>query len=323
MANENTTGTTAQTTETAIPTPTDKLMESFTNFYKLLFGKIVDNCTAQNGDNYFLSAKQGYILNTAIETINQFLNDEEAGLPGVYAKKSEYVSNDTYNAEVKSPKHTHQSLIYKDSNGKTIHRVVISSGGNFLPGEDNEGIPSLGIQSNPWKDLTLRNGIHIYGSTTLSGGESNDIIMDMGDINVKSGKVKANGTTLTSDKNLKTSIKFIPHSIKNFFMNLKPVSYKWKDTTVDNKIHYGFIAQDVKDAYCNEYNNADDIGMIDKTMLDEPDKFGNTEHYALSYTDFIPIITQVLQETVKDVEKLKAEIEELKFENSELKSKLS
>ena len=47
------------------------------------------------------------------------------------------------------------------------------------------------------------------------------------------------------------------------------------------------------------------------------------KHYALSYTDFIPIITQVLQETVKDVEKLKAEVEELKSENSELKSKLS
>lgn len=323
MANENTTETTTQITETAIPTPTDKLMESFTNFYKLLFGKIVDNCTAQNGDNYFLSAKQGYILNTAIETINQFLNDEEAGLPGVYAKKADYVSNDVYNDETKSPKHTHQSLCYIDSDGNKKYRVVISDTGSFRPGADCQGYPSLGTTENPWKNLTLRNGIHITGSTILSNEESNDIIMDMGDINVKSGKVKANGTTLTSDKNLKTSIKYIPHSIKNFFMNLKPVSYKWKDKTVDDKIHYGFIAQDVENAYCNEYNNADDIGMIDKTMLDEPDKFGNTEHYALSYTDFIPIITQVLQETVSDVEKLKAEVEELKYENSELKSKLS
>ena len=322
MANENTTGTTTQTTETAIPTPTDKLMESFTNFYKLLFGKIVDNCTAQNGDNYFLSAKQGYILNTAIETINQFLNDEDAGLPGIYAKKSEYVSNDVYNDETKSPKHTHQSLCYK-KDGNTKYRVVISDTGSFRPGADCQGYPSLGTTENPWNNLVLRTGIHILGSTVLSNGESNDLIMDKGDINVKDGKVKSNGTTLTSDKNLKTSIKFIPHSIKNFFMNLKPVSYKWKDKTVDNKTHYGFIAQDVENAYCNEYNTADDIGMIDKTMLDEPDKFGNTEHYALSYNDFIPIITQVLQETVKDVENLKAEIEELKSENSELKSKLS
>ena len=322
MANENTTGTTAQTTETTIPTPTDKLMESFTNFYKLLFGKIVDNCTAQNGDNYFLSAKQGYILNTAIETINQFLNDEEAGLPGVYAKKSEYVSNDVYNDETKSPKHTHQSLCYK-KDGNTKYRVVISDTGSFRPGADCQGYPSLGTTENPWNSLVLRTGIHILGSTVLSNGESNDLIMDKGDINVKSGKVKSNGTTLTSDKNLKTSIKFIPHSIKNFFMNLKPVSYKWKDKDIDNKLHYGFIAQDVKDAYCNEYNTVDDIGMIDKITLDEPDKFGNTEHYALSYNDFIPIITQVLQETVKDVENLKAEIEELKSENSELKSKLS
>ena len=322
MANENTTGTTAQTTETTIPTPTDKLMESFTNFYKLLFGKIVDNCTAQNGDNYFLSAKQGYILNTAIETINQFLNDEEAGLPGVYAKKADYVSNDVYNDETKSPKHTHQSLCYKE-NGKPKYKVCISDTGSFRP---NDGFrASLGTKQNAWQTLSLNHGIHIYdsGETFASDPPSDDIVMDIGSIYVNKGVVKSNGTTLTSDKNLKTSIKFIPHSIKNFFMNLKPVSYKWKDKDIDNKLHYGFIAQDVKDAYCNEYNNADDIGMIDKIMLDEPDKFGNTEHYALSYTDFIPIITQVLQETVKDVEKLKAEIEELKFENSELKSKLS
>ena len=308
MANENTTGTTAQTTETAIPTPTDKLMESFTNFYKLLFGKIVDNCTAQDGDNYFLSAKQGYILNTAIETINQFLNDEEAGLPGVYAKKADYVSNDVYNDETKSPKHTHQSLNYIDSGNNKKYRVVISNTGSFRPGAEKENANlTLGTTDNPWFKIFAQDEIRSAG----------------GNIVALNGEVKSKGVTLTSDKNLKTSIKFIPHSIKNFFMNLKPVSYKWKDTTVDNKTHYGFIAQDVKDAYCNEYNTADNLGMIDKTMLDEPDKFGNTEHYALSYTDFIPIITQVLQETVKDVEKLKAEIEELKFENSELKSKLS
>jgi hypothetical protein len=109
-----------------------------------------------------------------------------------------------------------------------------------------------------------------------------------------------NALNESSDRNLKDNIQ--PTNLGLDFINdLNPVSYKWKDETVDTSTHYGIIAQDVVDTL--------------KTYgIDSLDNFAgityNTDNnlYGARYTEFIPILMKAVQE-------LSAEIKELKEKN--------
>lgn len=77
---------------------------------------------------------------------------------------------------------------------------------------------------------------------------------------------------------------------------LKPSSWKYnKIKQLGNKIHYGFIAQDVLQEFGNDYN------FVDETE----------EYLKINYVEFIGPMVTVLQEQADQIQQLEHKIKEL------------
>lgn len=95
-----------------------------------------------------------------------------------------------------------------------------------------------------------------------------------------------------SDKNLKKNIEPISSNKIDDFTNLNAVQYSFKDD-IKNKVHYGFIAQDVEKIY--------------------PELVKNSEmgYKTINYIEFIPLLVQKINDNAKEIELLKLKIQEL------------
>lgn len=111
-----------------------------------------------------------------------------------------------------------------------------------------------------------------------------------------------------SDKNLKENIKEIDERYNNFFDDLNPVRFKWKDKNIDDKEHIGFIAQEVKES---EEKNKLDLDLVYTTERDE--------NLNLDKREIIALNTWQIQELKKQVRIQQKEIEELQKEIRKIK----
>lgn len=110
------------------------------------------------------------------------------------------------------------------------------------------------------------------------------------------------GFSTSSDKRVKKNIQEINIDIVD---NLKPIQYELIQSP-DNKIHYGFVAQDVEATLSDAGVNPDEIGIIGHIQ-----NHGKQE-YVLTYTEFIPLLTKKCQELQAETNMLKQEIAQLK-----------
>jgi hypothetical protein len=142
--------------------------------------------------------------------------------------------------------------------------------------------------------ITLTPNVNLYanGGHSLTGGGT-----------LGGTWTLSSGEAVTSDINFKNAI--IPLSAKHsvLFDALIPVEYKYNDGT-SNRVHTGFIAQDVEKAILSAGLTTQDFaGFIRATETDEE---GNEyEKCYLRYDEFIALNTH-------EIQKLKAEIAELK-----------
>jgi hypothetical protein len=131
----------------------------------------------------------------------------------------------------------------------------------------------------------------------------------------------ANGTIQTSDQRAKTDITSATLG-SDFVKSLRPVSYRWVEggkvdsgnrdedgnyiyeSVPGTRTHWGFIAQEVKQAV--DATGVDFGGWL-LTDKDDPDS-----QQALRYDQFIAPLTKALQETMAELEVLKAEVAALK-----------
>ena len=95
--------------------------------------------------------------------------------------------------------------------------------------------------------------------------------------------VFANSFSSTSDKNLKTNIEDLDNS--ELIYSLRSVKYNWIDLNQDQRIKYGFIAQEVEETLPNIVNYNDYNASL----------------------DYIQLIAPIL----KEVQKLRADVDEL------------
>jgi hypothetical protein len=127
----------------------------------------------------------------------------------------------------------------------------------------------------------------------------------------------ANGTIQTSDKRAKTDVSDAELGF-NFIKSLRPVSYKWVEggkvdtgerdddgnyiyqSVPGGRTHWGFIAQEVKEA-------VDDAG-VDFGGWILTDKDDPNSQQALRYDQFIAPLTKALQEAIAKIETLEAKV---------------
>ena len=197
-------------------------------------------------------------------------------------------------------------------------------GANDMPGRlvfsttpDGSASPTERLRIQSSGDLRIANSTTFYPATdnavSLGSGPTGPFRF--------SAVWAANGTIQTSDERDKTEIVDAQLG-SDFIKALRPVSYKWieggkvdtgkrdedgnyiYESVPGTRIHWGFIAQEVKQVVDS---TGVDFGGWVLTDKDDPDS-----QQALRYDQFIAPLTKALQETMAELEALKAEVAALK-----------
>jgi hypothetical protein len=137
---------------------------------------------------------------------------------------------------------------------------------------------------------------------------------DLGNTSWKWAAVYAtNGTIQTSDKNKKENIQDISYGL-DAVMNLKPVSFQWKDKScsVGTGNNLGFIAQDLEqiipDVVVHSITSREEIENARNEKGIELDP----ETYGVKYSELVPVLVKAIQEQQEIIESLQQQINELK-----------
>ncbi|SCG87899.1 Uncharacterised protein [uncultured Clostridium sp.] len=158
---------------------------------------------------------------------------------------------------------------------------------------------------------------HLYYAKAkrLSGNTNNGTDADF-IFNANTGNFATKSLTQTSDERRKSVISSsILDTYKDFFMKIKPFSFKWKDGQDDGATHLGVGAQSVFHTALECGFEESDIGLVQRGK-EYP---GTSIPWSVSYTEFIPLNIAVTQDHETRIEKLERENEELKQQIKELK----
>jgi hypothetical protein len=218
------------------------------------------------------------------------------------------------------------SFNFAGADGTAYHRAAVieavvdgTPGTSDMPGRIQFSTTKDG-SSSPTEKLRITNAGYIFASNNETSGNVNricpftDNVGYLGDNTFRWQAVYAvNGTIQTSDEREKTDIQDCVLG-SDFIRSLRPVSYRWKiggyETTtgqdggrVDTPVpgirnHYGFIAQEVKQA-CGET----DFGGWLLEDLDDPNS-----KQSLRLHEFIGPIVKALQEALEEIDTLKAKV---------------
>ncbi|MCQ2975241.1 MAG: tail fiber domain-containing protein [Bacteroidales bacterium] len=165
--------------------------------------------------------------------------------------------------------------------------------GSYLQGCGNQ---SLTIGKN---NISNENFVFCIGWGANQNNRANILTVDNG------GNISYTGTaSSTSDKRLKTNISSLNNSLSQV-MKLEGVSFNWDKTksiksSADEKLHFGFIAQDLEKIFPN---------------LVSEDSNG---YKTVNYTEVIPVLTEAIKEQQNQIDNLTKENQELKQTLQEL-----
>lgn len=174
----------------------------------------------------------------------------------------------------------------------------------FIPKPDNEpgnsfefgAITEAGIWSlcptQATDDLRGSSPLYLGTATNRWKGAWIDTVITQNPINT------------TSDRNMKRSIKGLDDRYLQFFLDLMPVSFIYKEA-INNVTHVGFIAQDVEEALNSNGLTADEMGIITKI------ENSGEAIYSLGYQEFISIITYVVQKLYSRVSSIEDRLSRL------------
>lgn len=122
------------------------------------------------------------------------------------------------------------------------------------------------------------------------------------------------GTTVTSDERVKKDFKTLDE-YENFFMDLKPVAFKYLTGTSD-RYHIGFKAQEIKKSLEDNKLTTQDFGGYVETEPDTElyierlgyDPFNGSKMCGLSYNEFIGLAVHMIQKQQSEIQELKSRV---------------
>lgn len=181
---------------------------------------------------------------------------------------------------------THLDLGQNSANSRFGYGYFDGLGGN----SSSNAIGQLNV-----KDTT------IYGtSVTVNTSNSVNVGTSSKQLNnVYAKQFYQNGTAIsTSDKRKKKSIKDLAKQYIEFFKNLRPRTFKFRDGESD-RTHTGFIAQEVEEAAGAAGIDNKDLAFL---CIDQDGSYG------LRYEELIAVQTAVIQDLLKRVEVLEIKV---------------
>lgn len=201
------------------------------------------------------------------------------------------------------------------SNTRTLTLSATSSATTLLPSSNNTFV--LGNASYKFKEIYATDYIGNWkkaenSARYMSWDSSNNVVPSTTDtislgtsskqyLNIYGKNLYVNGTAVVSDRRKKKDISPLDWRFEEFFKNLNPVSFKYKDGTSGRK-HTGFIAQEVEEA-------AEKAGLTDKdiaVIVKDPE-----DNYYLRYEEIIAVQTKIIQELMEKTESQDAKIRDL------------
>lgn len=221
---------------------------------------------------------------------------------------SNYLSFSTSAQRTGTKTGTTDKTVYKVSN--TMSTDDIASTGYVIGYVDGNCLTSSALSSalNGYAKTTDIPAAGIYvnagGSTTGSAGSYTSNYY----LNVGSGGQKTSvsaRTVLLSDRRKKECITDA-QDISNAYMRLKPVHFKFRDDAegTDAHWHYGFIAQDVKEAF--------DLAGIDTYGEELVGCDTKKDEWLLDKEEMHAMHVQMIQKQQREIDQLKLELMELK-----------
>ena len=131
--------------------------------------------------------------------------------------------------------------------------------------------------------------ISAEGLSLKTGGMSYAIPLYVnGDAQINGTTTLASSPVISSDRDLKKDIEEITNA-SSFIYSLKPCQYRYKDGT-SNRLHHGFIAQEVKESMGDE-----DWGVyVDRALDEEADEENN--YKGIRYEELIADLVATIQE---------------------------
>ena len=220
-------------------------------------------------------------------------------------------------------------ICFGDNTGATFAKIgcdadATVSSASDLPGRLTFSTTADGA-SSPTERLRIQSSgdLRIANATTFYPQTDNAVSLGSGPAGPFrfSAVWAANGTIQTSDQRAKANVADAALG-SEFIKSLRPVSYKWVEggkydtgerdedgnfiyeSVPGTRTHWGFIAQEVKQVV--DAAGVDFGGWL-LTDKDDPDS-----QQALRYDQFIAPLTKALQETMAELEVLKAEVAALK-----------
>ena len=148
------------------------------------------------------------------------------------------------------------------------------------------------------EDITIGATTSASSITTLTINKG--LTISSGNLTLSSGVINQ-----SSDKNVKYDIQSIPKVYEQFYNNLQPKQFKYNYDTTDRN-RFGFIAQEVEEAYKNAELDYQDDAIIAKRDNDEQGEWD------LNMMDIVPLNTWQIQQMKQEIELLKMEIVELR-----------
>lgn len=185
----------------------------------------------------------------------------------------------------------------------------------------NDGNPQIAnfYCNNPNSDTQVATNVRIYNNDTSKNFYSQTEVSLMGSMIAKYSITAMGGFIGTiasdSDRNVKKDIKALEiERTADFIYSLIPSEFRMKDGT-SNRLHHGFIAQEVKE----KMGNSDWGVFIDKKINDDnyeiqvSDEKGNiakelTARYALRYDELIADLVATVQSQNMRIKKLEKQL---------------
>lgn len=187
------------------------------------------------------------------------------------------------------------------ANSATGPYNAIGNGGTYM---------SFLYNSTPTTNISATNSKMLMDGTTNTFRGTNDNTISLGANGARWTAVWAtNGTIQTSDERYKTNIQPLSSGL-NTIMQLKPISYNWKDEKLrlGTGVNYGFSAQELS-------VSAPDLVIHSATPVDVETGKATAEYndaYGVKYAEFTPVLVKAIQEQQALIEELRKEIEILK-----------